>query len=161
MQIISLQPEHWPFVEQIYFDGIQSKNATFEADTPSWKSWDESHLQPCRYVALILNDVAGWAALLPISKREVYKGVAEVSIYIGNDFHGQGVGKSLLKHLILKSEEASFWTLQAVLFPENTASYNLHINEGFREVGYREKIGKQFGEWRDTVLLERRSNKII
>ena len=160
MQIVNLHPQHWPFVEQIYCDGIQSKNATFETDTPSWESWDESHLKSCRYVALIVNDGAGWAALLPISKKEVYKGVAEVSIYVGKNFHGHGIGKALLKHLIVKSEEAGFWTLQAILFPENTASYNLHISEGFREVGYREKIGKQFGEWRNTVLLERRSNKI-
>ncbi len=160
MQIVDLQPQHWPLVEQIYNEGIQSRNATFETDTPSWKSWDDSHLKTCRYVALIENDVAGWAALLPISNREVYKGVAEVSIYVGKIFLYQGVGKALLKHLIVKSEEAGFWTLQTVLFPENITSYKLHFGEGFREVGYREKVGKHFGEWRNTVLMERRSNKI-
>jgi len=160
MQIIGLQPEHWPSVEQIYNEGIQSMNATFEIKTPSWKTWDDSHLKTCRYLALIGNDAAGWAALLPVSKREVYKGVAEVSIYVGENFHGQGVGKALLKHLIVKSEEAGFWTLQTVLFPENTSSYKLHVGEGFREVGYREKVGKHFGAWRNTVLLERRSKKI-
>ena len=160
MKIIGLQPEHWPLVDQIYYQGIQSRNATFETDTPSWEAWDNNHLKTGRYVALIENDVAGWAALLPVSDREVYKGVAEVSIYVGKNFHGLGVGKALLKHLIGKSEEAGFWLLQAILFPENTASCNLHIGEGFREVGYREKIGKHFGEWRNTVLLERRSSKI-
>ena len=160
MKIIGLQPEHWLLVEQIYYQGIQSRNATFETDTPSWEAWDNNHLKTCRYVALIENDVAGWAALLPVSDREVYKGVAEISIYIDENSHGLGVGKALLNHLIMKSEEAGFWLLQAILFPENTASCNLHIGEGFREVGYREKIGKHFGEWRNTVLLERRSTKI-
>lgn len=160
MKIISLQPQHWPLVEQYYNEGIQSRNATFETETPRWKAWDDSHLKTCRYVALIENDVAGWAALLPVSDREVYKGVAEVSIYVGKNFHGQGVGKALLKHLIVKSKKAGFWLLQAILFPENTPSCNLYIGEGFREVGYREKIGKHFGEWRNTVLLERRSKKV-
>jgi phosphinothricin acetyltransferase len=63
--------------------------------------------------------------------------------------------------LIKDSEEHGFWTLQASIFPENKSSIILHEKYGFRVVGIREKIGKiKNGQWRDVVLMERRSQKI-
>jgi L-amino acid N-acyltransferase YncA len=50
------------------------------------------------------------------------------------------------------------WTLQAGVFPENLPSIKIHNAVGFRQIGYREKIGKLNNVWRDTLLLERRSN---
>ena len=41
-----------------------------------------------------------------------------------------------------------------------TYTLNLHASVGFREVGVRNRIGKRDGIWRDTVLLERRSEVI-
>jgi phosphinothricin acetyltransferase len=65
-----------------------------------------------------------------------------------------------LKALIECAEEKGFWTLQGGIFPENVASIKLHEECGFRLVGRREKVGKHFGVWRDTVILERRSMKV-
>jgi phosphinothricin acetyltransferase len=64
--------------------------------------------------------------------------------------------------LIARSEVAGIWTLQAGIFPENQSSIALHMRHGFRQVGRRERIGKMThgplaGQWRDTLLLERRS----
>jgi L-amino acid N-acyltransferase YncA len=82
--------------------------------------------------------------------------VAEVSIYIGERSRGRGVGRVLLSALIEASESAGIWTLQAGIFPENTASIELHRRAGFRIVGIREKLGCMHGRWRDVVLMERR-----
>lgn len=101
------------------------------------------------------------AALSPYSSRCVYAGVAEVSIYIGEKYQGQKVGTTLLKKLIEVSEENGFWTLQSGIIKENISSLNLHKKCGFREVGYRERLGKMDnGKWHDVVLVERRS-KIV
>ncbi|MGY0039379.1 N-acetyltransferase family protein [Pedobacter sp. NJ-S-72] len=78
-------------------------------------------------------------------------------MYIHENFRGQGIGKSLLQKLVIETEKENIWTLQAGIFPENLSSIALHEKLGFRQVGYREKIGKMDGVWRDTVLLERRS----
>jgi L-amino acid N-acyltransferase YncA len=43
------------------------------------------------------------------------------------------------------------------VFQENTASLRLHERAGFRVVGVRERVGCHYGQWRDTVLIERRS----
>jgi phosphinothricin acetyltransferase len=150
-------PDDWTSVAEIYRSGIATGNATFEKEVPSWEFWDRAHIKSCRIVAEAGRVVAGWAALSPVSARSVYAGVAEVSVYVSENYLGQRVGTSLLEALVKESEKEGFWTLQASIFPENTASLRLHKNSGFREMGFREKIGRMDGKWRDTILLERRS----
>jgi L-amino acid N-acyltransferase YncA len=157
--IRSMQPEDWPSVSSIYLQGICSGISTFETSVPEWEEWDKAHRKTCRLVAVSpLNAVIGWAVLSQISKREAYRGVAEVSIYISEISRGQGVGKSLLRRLIESSENDGIWTLQAGIFAENEASIKLHLACGFHLVGKRERIARLNGSWHDTVLLERRSS---
>lgn len=150
-------PSHWEAVRDIYLQGIATRNATFQTEAPFWEEWDKSHLADLRLVISQDGVIAGWAALSPVSGRCVYAGVCEVSVYIHKTHRGKGVGTALLQKLIFESEEQNIWTLQAGIFPENTASIALHEKHGFRKIGYREKIGKLDGVWRDTILMERRS----
>ena len=156
-----LLPEDYPAVKVIYEQGIATGNATFQLTSPSWEDWNHQHLMKGRLIAESeTGEILGWAALTPVSGRCVYAGVAEVSVYIRADARGNGIGKQLLEALIHESEKENLWTLQAGVFPENIASLKIHEQCGFRKVGYREKIGKMHGVWRDTVLLERRSNLV-
>lgn len=161
--MIELRPmiaADWSAVEQIYQEGIAGGNATFESSPPAWADWDASHLANCRLVAVMAGEVVGWAALSPVSGRCVYAGVAEVSVYIAESARGQGVGTALLRALVVESEQNGIWTLQAGIFPENSASLRTHEKCGFRVVGRRERIGQMNGLWRDVMLLERRSTSI-
>jgi phosphinothricin acetyltransferase len=158
-QIITMQPDHWRRVSEIYLEGIITGNATFEIDVPTWERWDESHHQFCRLVAMEEHTMVGWAALTPVSKRAAYAGVTDVSVYVAGSARGRGCGRALLTALIDEAERNGIWTLQAAIFPENTASLSLHESCGFRVVGVRARIAKLNGVWRDTVLLERRSQK--
>lgn len=159
-QIVPMLPEHYGQVREIYALGIATLQATFETDAPAWETWDSKHLASCRLVLLAAGRIAGWAALTPVSGRCVYRGVAEDSVYVHPDFKGQGLGKLLLHRLVIASEQEGIWTMQASIFRENTASLRLHKGCGFRLVGVRERIGQLNGQWRDTCLLERRSNKV-
>jgi phosphinothricin acetyltransferase len=160
MEIRNLTPADWEAVRQIYLEGLATAQATFETEAPTWDAWDARHLPVARLVASAAVEICGWAALSPISARAVYTGVAEVSVYIGQHFRGQGLGRALLERLVEASEASGIWTLQASIFPENEPSIALHKICGFREVGFREHIGKLHGRWRDTVLLERRSRTV-
>lgn len=161
LSVEKLLPEHWPEVRAVYLQGLATGDATFETEAPEWERWDASHLRACRLVVLAGDGlVAGWAALSPVSAREVYAGVAEVSVYVGEGFRGRGLGRALLEGLVRESEPAGIWTLQASIFPENVASVALHKACGFREVGRRERVGRLHGRWRDTILLERRSQAV-
>jgi L-amino acid N-acyltransferase YncA len=155
-----MEPEDWAVVRRIYLEGIAAGHATFETEPPSWERWNETHHIFGRLILEAASEILGWSALSRISAREVYRGVAEVSVYVGGNSRGQGFGRTLLEALIQESERNHLWTLQASIFPENEASLRLHRRCGFREVGRRERIARLAGVWRDTVLLERRSDVV-
>jgi phosphinothricin acetyltransferase len=160
MEIVKIGSTNYPQVADIYLQGIATGLATFQTEATDWETWDKSHLPNCRIAAFEDNQMAGWAALSPVSSRCVYAGVAEVSIYIAENFRGKGVGKHLLLKLIDESEVAGLWTLQSGIFSDNTASIKLHEQCGFRVIGYREKIGKKDGVWKDNIIMERRSKTV-
>lgn len=160
-EIREMLPKDGASVLEIFKQGIEGGNATFDKEVPTWEVWNDKFFKVCRWVLEDENRVIqGWAAIQPISVRECYKGVAEVSIYLSNSVQGKGLGSVLLQKLILDSEENGFWTLQSGIFPENEASIRLHQKFDFRIVGKREKIAKMNGTWRDVVLLERRSTHL-
>jgi L-amino acid N-acyltransferase YncA len=152
--------EDWPPVREIYAEGMATGNATFEKDPPDYSVWDSTHMGACRLVARAGGEVVGWAALSPVSGRCVYAGVAEVSVYVRANARGRGIGLALLRALVEESEKAGLWMLQAGIFPENTASIDIHGKVGFRIVGVRERLGAMNGRWRDVVLMERRSTVV-
>jgi L-amino acid N-acyltransferase YncA len=160
VELRPLEPEDWPAVAEIYWDGMRDGLATFETEVPAWESWDTAHLPEHRLVAELLGEVVGWAALSPASKRRCYSGVAENTVYVARDARGLGIGRTLLEALIAGAEAAGIWTIQTSIFPENRASLVLHERCGFRVVGRRDRIAKRDGVWRDTVFLERRSEVI-
>jgi len=82
------------------------------------------------------------------------------SVYVAAEARGRGIGRALMEQLLERSEEAGVWTVEASVFPENETSLKLHHAVGFRVVGVRHKIGKRDGLWRDTVLMERRSDVV-
>ena len=144
---------------EIYRLGVETRNATFETVVPAWEEWDSRHHPFCRYVCEEKGRVIGWGAISPVSKRECYRGVAEISIYVDTAHMGKGIGSQLLQKLIDATEKRGIWTLYSSIFPENVATHKLHLRYGFREVGYREKIAQLDGKWRNTLILERRSSK--
>ena len=155
-----LEPEDWPAVAEIYWDGMRDGLATFETEVPAWEEWDRGHLPHHRLVAEILGEVVGFAAFAPASSRRCYAGVAENSVYVARSARGLGIGRALLEALIEGAEEAGIWTIQTSIFPENRASLALHERCGFRVVGKRERIARRDGIWRDTLFLERRSEVV-
>ncbi|BDH60436.1 N-acetyltransferase [Lysinibacillus sp. PLM2] len=158
IQIRKVMEKDWEQVRFIYEAGIATKIATFERNVPSsFERWFGNANVECTLVAEDNSKILGWCKLMPVSTREVYAGVGEVSIYIHPDSKGRGIGTYLLQNLILQSEEQGFWTLEAKIFEENTGSIQLHKKNGFKVVGIREKIAKLDGVWKDVVFLERRS----
>ena len=151
-----LDPEDYPAVAAVFAEGIATGRATFETVVPSWEEWDAAHLPEHRFVAELDGEVAGWAAVVPYSRRSVYRGVGAESVYVAERARGRGVGRALLEAVIASAREGGLWTLQAGIFPDNVASLELHRRRGFREVGVRERIGQLDGVWRDVVLLELR-----
>jgi L-amino acid N-acyltransferase YncA len=156
IEIRAMEAGDWPDVERIFAEGIATRAATFETEPPDYDSFDASHHAGHRLVAIEDDRVAGWVALAPTSSRACYAGVAESSIYVAESARGRGIGRALMEALIASAATGGTWTIQAGMFPENTASLALHESLGFRLVGRFERIAQLDGAWRDTVLLELR-----
>lgn len=160
MEIRPITKDNFSEAVEIYKQGLATNIATFQNDLPQWEDWNKGHLDFCRISIYENNKMLGWTALTPVSSRCVYAGVAEVSVYIAQKERGKGIGKILLNELIKQSEANGIWMLQSGIFSENQSSIKLHEKCGFRMVGYREKIGKKNGIWKDNVLMEHRSKNI-
>ena len=156
MLVRPLEPGDYPAVAAVFAEGIETGLATFETEVPSWEAWNAAHLPAHRFVAELDGEVAGWTAVVPYSRRAVYRGVGEESVYVAERARGRGVGRALLEAVVESARADGLWTLQAGIFPDNAASLELHRALGFREVGVRERIGQLDGVWRDVVLLELR-----
>ena len=102
----------WPSVAEIYKQGIETGNATFEKDIPTWENWNAGHLPDCRIVATINDSVISWAALTPVSGRCVYAGVAEVSVYVSNKCQGSKIQNKTSRKINIRKWESGIWTLQ-------------------------------------------------
>ena len=158
MLIRPMEAADWPAVAEIYREGIATERATFQTACPPYPAWDAAHIKECRLVILAPDgQIAGWAVLSRVNMRWCYRGVAEVSIYVGERYRGHGYGYHLLRALCAEAEAAGYWTLQSTVLQENVASRRLHAKCGFRLVGRRERIARDcHGRWLDTWLMERR-----
>ncbi len=158
MTIDDLPKRTGPACAVIYEEGLDL--GTFEESVPAWRTWEASHLTRPRLVARAGDCVLGWAALAQVSPRACYRGVTEDSVYVARAARGGGVGRALLEALVERADAAGIWTIQAGVLAGNDASVALHVRCGFRVVGIRERVAEKRGEWRDVVLLERRSELV-
>jgi len=155
-----MRPADGGQVLAIYQAGLDTGQASFETAAPPWEAFDAGKLRLHRHVAVDAADtsrVLGWVAVSAVSGRCVYAGVVEHSVYVDPAQHGRGIGSALLDALAGSTESDGIWTIQSGVFAENTASVRLHERSGFRVVGTRERLGRHYGQWRDVLLIERRS----
>lgn len=160
MKFGTIIKENFPGVLSIYQEGIDTGMATFETALPTWEDWDKKSLPFARIILGSTDEIKGWAALSPTSTRHVYRGVAELSIYVSATARGQGIGSMLMQRLIRESEAHGIYSLQAGIFPQNETSIALHHKHGFRKIGHKARIAQLEGKWYDNVLMERRSDVI-
>ena len=161
--------EDYPEVARIFEEAIhKGGNSTFEtAAADTFEKWIIGKTERCCIIARRADnrEAVGWASLSSTSSRKVFEGVKELSLYITESARGHGLGSKLMKLIIELSEIEGIWLIQSGIFPENEISLSLHKKFGFRHVGIREKIGKMLvgsyaGQWRDIVILERRSSVV-
>jgi phosphinothricin acetyltransferase len=154
-------PADVAIITRIYADAVQRGTATFELEPP-----DEAEMAR-RFagltaggfpylVAEVAGAVAGYAYAGPYRDRPAYRLTVEDSIYIAPEQQGRGIGRALIERLIVEAEQRGFRQMIAVIGDSRQpASIALHAATGFRMIGTFEAVGFKFGQWLDTVLMQR------
>jgi L-amino acid N-acyltransferase YncA len=99
--------------------------------------------------------VVGYAYAVPFRKRPAYRYTLKHSIYIHHQFVNCGIGRTLLPTLIDACACAGYRQLIGYIDPANQASLRLHETFGFTRVGLLPAVGFKFGQWVDSVMVQR------
>jgi phosphinothricin acetyltransferase len=152
-----------PAITEIYNEAVLNGVATFDTEIKSLE--DRSKWFQLRaennpiIVAIVSDDVVGWASLNAWSERAAYDKTAEVSIYVHKDFRAKGIGRVLFKTLLNKAEEVDLHYLLARITEGNQISIDLHLKNGFTIIGVMHQVGYKFGKFLDVTLMEKLINK--
>lgn len=158
--IREMKQTDWDAMMEIYKQSLRKGTVTFQTECPTYEEWDMAHCKECRYVYELDGKVVGYTMIAPTSKREAYRGVVELSIFVDEKYLCQGIGRQMLTKLCEETEKRGYWTLYSAVFSVNEASIELHKKCGFRVIGYRDKIAKdRFGKWQNTTIMERRKEE--
>lgn len=118
------------------------------------KEWFNVHKG--KYILLVEEQngkIAGYASVSKLFPKPAYDISGEVSVYVGKDFRGQGIGKALLKELLVQTEkEGNFVSLFSLITGTNEASIHLHEKLGFTYAGVLKESGMKFGKHLDVVI---------
>jgi L-amino acid N-acyltransferase YncA len=148
-------------IQRIYSFYVLNSLSTFEETAPStsellsrWTAINELGLP--FLVAVTHEQVVGYAYASPYRARPAYRFTVEDSVYVEQGCQGQGIGKLLLSALIAHCEASGFSQMVAIIGGSgNAASIALHQRLSFETIGTLRNVGCKFGEWADTVIMQR------
>jgi phosphinothricin acetyltransferase len=106
-------------------------------------------------VATIDGTVAGYAYAVPFRKRPAYRYTLKHSIYIHHSYVNCGVGRTLLPALMDACAIGGYRQLIGYIDAGNEVSLRLHENFGFVRVGLLPAVGFKFGQWADSIMVQR------
>lgn len=161
MEIRPATPADLPEIQAIYAHHVLHGTGTFEEVPPSIEEMTERFAATTGrgwawLVATDATGIIGYSYFTQIRDRSAYRYTAEDAIYVRDDVRGQGVGKALVAKLLEEAEAAGFRQMIAVIGDsENIGSIGVHASLGFQRLGTLRAVGLKFGQWRDTVYMQR------
>ena len=145
-------------ITNIYNEAILNTVATFDTEIKTiveQEKWFNAHGTKYPILVAVIDKVVGWASLSQWSDRCAYSDTAEISLYIKEQYRGQGVGKKLLAAIIQKGQEAGLHTVIARIAEGNEVSIHLHEVFGFEHIGVMREVGQKFGKRLDVYLMQK------
>ena len=149
-----------PAITAIYRQHVLRGLASFEIDPPDAAEMLRRHAAVLElglpYLAAETNGrLAGYAYATVYRARPAYRYTVEDSVYVQDDYAGQGIGSALMPALIAGCADAGRRQIVAVIGDSaNLASIRLHEKFGFQRVGLLPAVGFKFGRWVDSVLMQ-------
>ena len=146
-------------INEIYNYEVLNGVATFDTEPKTDEErleWLNHHSQkfPC-IVVEENNKVLAWGSLSQYSSRKAYEGTCEISIYVGNNARGKGLGKLIISELLKRAKNNNIHVILSRVAGENEASKNLHLNFGFELVGILKEVGYKFDRYIDVNFYQK------
>jgi phosphinothricin acetyltransferase len=140
----------------IYAPHIRDSAVTFEVDVPSLGEMSQ-RIREYRKLGFYVFErdgrVVGYAYGSKHRERSAYQWCCEVSVYVADDCHGQGIASKLYTKLFEALRARGLVNAYAGVTLPNSKSIALHKALGFKSVGVYPKIGFKMGAWHDVEWL--------
>lgn len=141
-------------VQKIYAPIVTDTAISFETEVPSVVEIEEriKNTLP-QYPWLVCEsdgEVIGFSYASTYRARVAYQWAVEVTVYVGQKFRGQGVGKDLYQALFEILKKQGYRTLVGGITIPNAGSVRVHESFGFRQVAVFKSIGYKMGAWHDV-----------
>lgn len=98
--------------------------------------------------------VVGFGTYGAFRFKDAYKFTVEHSVYVHQDYTGNGIGSALLKELIEIAKLQKMHTMIGVIDSENMGSISFHERMGFKRSGHLKETGYKFDRWLDSVFVQ-------
>ena len=146
-------------ITEIYNEAILTTDATFDNELKTiteQTKWFEEHGDKNPIVVAEANGkVVGWASLSRWSTRCAYADTAEISLYVKGEYRKQGIGKSLMRVVLVEGKKAGLHTVISRITSTNDISIKLHREFEFEDIGVMKEVGKKFGKLLDVLVMQK------
>jgi L-amino acid N-acyltransferase YncA/predicted O-methyltransferase YrrM len=147
-----------PTIVEIYNATVPTRMVTAELEPTTVEGrlpWFREH-SPDKYplwVAESEGRVIGWIDFKKFLPRCAYRGTAEISVYVDEEFRRRGVGQRLLEHAIARAPSLGITALIGLIFGHNEPSLKLFQRLGFERWAFLPGVAQLDGVERDLVVM--------
>jgi phosphinothricin acetyltransferase len=149
-----------PAIIHIYNEAIATRMATAQLEPvtlESRKDWLKDH-SPAEYPFWVLQmdgQVAAWLTFKSFLPRCAYRGTAELSVYVHEQFRRRGLARRLLEEAIARAPALGLTALVGLIFAHNEPSIRLFGKLGFARWGLLPRVARMGEVERDLTIMGR------
>jgi phosphinothricin acetyltransferase len=160
MVIRDAMAEDLPAIIRIYNEAIATRVATAQLEPvtlESRKDWLNDH-SPGEYPFWVLQmdgQVVAWLTFKSFLPRCAYRGTAELSVYVHEQFRRRGLARRLLEEAIARAPALGITALVGLIFAHNEPSIRLFGQLGFTRWGLLPRVARMEEVERDLTIMGR------
>ena len=160
LRIRAGRAEDGPALAAIYAPFVRAPAVSFDEEAPGSDEMAARVAKATEAFPFLVaegasGDVLGYAYAGPYRTRRAYRYSAEVSVYLGPEARGRGVGRALYEPLLSHLKAHGFRSAIAIIALPNAASVGFHEAFGFEPCGVLRDVGHKFGDWHDTGFWQK------
>ena len=149
-----------PAVIEIYNATVSTRIVTAELEPTTVEArlpWFREHSPDEHPFWVVESDgrIIGWLDFKKFLPRCAYRGTAEISVYVDQEFRRRGVARRLLEEAIARARSLGISAMVGLIFAHNEPSLKLFERLGFERWGLLPRIARLDDVQRDLIIVGR------